>query len=365
MPTFTKLITLIGILFTSIIFGQNQLSHPERNFEYLWDLFDQKYANFEQKNHNWDDTYNIYRAKVTQKTTDMELFNIFKDMLKPLNDAHVKLTAPSIDAKFSARKPSKILVELSSVKNLRASMHKMTDNTLNKLGFTSIKEIGPKYKGNKLFAYSNNDKTGYLRFHRSASKIIFGMPIDSPFLNKQLEKIFKSFKQLETLIIDIRFNIGGNDEFVNKIVGRLIEEEFLAYYKQEKLNKNQFGPLHSISVKPQGKSKFLKKVYLLTNDLTVSAADVLTLMIQQLPNSTIVGDNSNGSFSDILSKKLPNGWNINLSNERYFSIDMKNYEGSGVPVDVYAHTTLKDIKDKNDSVLLKTLALIEAANLTP
>jgi hypothetical protein len=29
--------------------------------------------------------------------------------------------------------------------------------------------------------------------------------------------------------------------------------------------------------------------------------------MDQFPNVTIVGENSNGSFSDILTKKLPNG----------------------------------------------------------
>ena len=68
-------------------------------------------------------------------------------------------------------------------------MHKMTDNTLSKLGFAPVNEIGPKFKGNKLFGYTNNSSIGYLRFHRCFSKYAL---MNGPFLNMQLEKIFKS-----------------------------------------------------------------------------------------------------------------------------------------------------------------------------
>ena len=81
--------------------------------------------------------------------------------------------------------------------------------------------------------------------------------------------------------------------------------------------------------------------------------------MSQLPNVTIVGENSNGSFSDILTKKLPNGWSVNLSNERYYSADMVNYEGVGVPVDVEAKNTLADFETYNDSVLTKALQLLK------
>jgi carboxyl-terminal processing protease len=55
---------------------------------------------------------------------------------------------------------------------------------------------------------------------------------------------------------------------------------------------------------------FAKQVVLITNDRTVSAADVFALMMSELPNVTIIGEPTNGSYSDIYSKKLPNGWRI-------------------------------------------------------
>jgi C-terminal processing protease CtpA/Prc len=184
-------------------------------------------------------------------------------------------------------------------------------------------------------------------------------PVNGLFLNKQLDEVFKSFKDMEAIIIDVRTNMGGDDTFANKVVGRLTNVKLLGHYKQEKKGKDVFGKLIPKYINPAGKFRFLKKVYLITDDKTVSAADVLALDMKQIPNVTIVGDNTNGSFSDIYSDRLPNGWVIDISNERYLSPTMINYEGKGVPVDIKAYTTFEDVKNKNDSVLLKVIRIIE------
>lgn len=362
------LIISVILLFTSFSYSQkscfhtyqNTLSKAEKNFEYLWHLFDEKYATFEEKQLDWNASYNTFRNKVTSSTTDIELYQILCNMLAPLNDAHVTLSAKSIDSTFSPSRPSRIIKELQGIKGKRKAIRDMTDNTISNLNFHPINHIGPKYNGRPLFSYTNNSKIGYLRFQRCFSTMLFGeYPVNGLFLNKQLEKIFKSFIEMEAIIIDIRTNMGGDDSFANKVARRLTNTKILGHYKQEKKGKDMFGELIPKYLNPRNKTRFLKKVYLITDDKTVSAADVLALDMKQIPNVTIVGDNSNGSFSDIYSDRLPNGWNIDMSNERYLSPKMVNYEGKGVPVDIKAYTTFEDVKNKNDSVLLKVIHIIE------
>lgn len=50
-------------------------------------------------------------------------------------------------------------------------------------------------------------------------------------------------------------------------------------------------------------------------------------------NITRIGSNTEGIFSDILEKKLPNDWTLNLSNEIYQDINGTCYESIGVPPD--------------------------------
>ena len=66
---------------------------PIKNFEFLWKTFLDRYPFFELRKVDWKQQFEIYRAKVTNKTNDDELFEIFCDMLGPLNDGHVELIA--------------------------------------------------------------------------------------------------------------------------------------------------------------------------------------------------------------------------------------------------------------------------------
>ena len=66
---------------------------PEKNFEALWRTFHNRYPFFELRNVDWKKQYDIYRPKVTPRTTDDQLFDIFCRMLDPLDDGHVELKA--------------------------------------------------------------------------------------------------------------------------------------------------------------------------------------------------------------------------------------------------------------------------------
>jgi hypothetical protein len=67
------------------------LRDPEFNFEKLWETFQHRYPFFELRNVDWKKQYEIYRLRVSSLTTDDELFDIFCEMLDPLDDGHVEL----------------------------------------------------------------------------------------------------------------------------------------------------------------------------------------------------------------------------------------------------------------------------------
>lgn len=336
--------------------GFGQINQPIKNFEAFWNLFNDSYASFEEKDIDWSQIRNEFSPKVTATTTDLELFQIFTEMVKPLNDAHIVLNAKSLDTAFSATRKSRIREELSPIpnKDLGTEFRSMTEQTLYRNGFDSIKQIGPEFRDKKLFTYTTNGIIGYLRFFRSFSTFL---KMDGFGLNNQLDQIFGEFSDAESLIIDIRFNMGGTDEFSQKIAGRFVNKKVVGFLKQTRKD-GEFGELKEKYIKPAGKKPFKHPIILITNDRTVSAADVFALMMAELPNVTILGEPSNGSYSDIYSKKLPNGWRINLSNQRYFSLGMNNYEGVGTPVDIESKNMVKDVVDKKDSVLSKAIDLL-------
>jgi C-terminal processing protease CtpA/Prc len=341
-------LTLISTLVTA-------QSSPFKNFDALCELFKNNYATFEHKGIEWEEDCFDVRSTISEDMTDAELFTAMTSyLLSQLNDAHTNLIASNIDSSFSASRESRIMNELASLPGTerRPKFRAMTEATLTANNFKPVKEIGPEVKDEKLFSYTKNGNTGYLRYMRSFSttKRMVG-----PDLKEQLDQIFSYFEGLESIIIDIRFNIGGDDAFSKLIAGYLIDSPRIGFHKQTR-KKGKFQGVKTKMLKPSKRHLFKGNVVLLTNDRTVSAADVMALMLYDMPQATIIGENSNGSFSDLMDAKLPNGWIVTLSNQRYFSgIERAQFEGEGVPVDKEVKNTLKDLEKQSDSVLLAAL----------
>jgi C-terminal processing protease CtpA/Prc len=100
----------------------------------------------------------------------------------------------------------------------------------------------------------------------------------------------------------------------------------------------------------------------LTGVHSVSAAETFTqALMKREPKVTRVGEHTQGVFSDVLGRRLPNGWRFGLPNERFLT-DGKNYDGPGIPPDVPVPVFPKsDLETGRDGALEKALDLLGAA----
>jgi len=77
------------------------------------------------------------------------------------------------------------------------------------------------------------------------------------------------------------------------------------------------------------------------------------------PEVLRIGANTQGVFSDVLLRKLPNGWVFGLPNEQFLTEDGITYDGPGIPphipVPVFPET---DLEAGRDTALEKALAVI-------
>ncbi len=351
------LLLLLPLLVLNTLNITAQSKSAVRNMNTFCELMDQNYASFEEKGINWKEQCELYKNKISEQTPDSLLFRYMTEMLEPLNDAHVSLKAKSLNLTFSADRYSASIQEISSIPRgeRRPMLKRMTATTLKEHNFETLQYIGPEFREEPLFSYSNNGTVGYLRFFRSFSHLYL---MNGLFLNHQLNKIFSSFEQLEAVIVDVRFNMGGDDGFSHKVISSFMDSPQTFYSKQTR-KQGEFGDLKPIVVKPSARRSFKGPLVLLTNDKTVSAADVLALMAYSLPQATIIGTRSNGSYSDLYNKTLPNGWKLSLSNQRYFTPDGSNFEGKGTPVGINAENKLHDFETSDDTVLRTALNYLE------
>jgi carboxyl-terminal processing protease len=324
---------------------------PEKNFESLWKTFHNRYPFFELRNVDWQKQYDCYRPKVTRKTSDDELFDIFRRMLDPLDDGHVELKAKaSRDRRaryFSAEKKPKFHREFT--KREIKQLFKTTGKTLKRHGFGK-----PRPTEAWMLHYCRSREFGYIR-------ILELEGIKKRKLTAALDRIARDFDRLQGIIVDIRDNPGGDDDIAIAIINRFCDRTRIAFRRKTKIGpgKNDFSPLKTWYLEPQGDARFTGPIVLLTCDSVFSGGEAFALAIRQLPHVTILGDRTNGIFSYQLEKKLPNGWEYCLSYQVYLSADMVCYEGHGVPVDIELLNKKADIENGVDPLITRALALLQ------
>ncbi|MEM8893621.1 MAG: S41 family peptidase [Bacteroidota bacterium] len=345
----SKLFLLTTIIFGSVYssFGQRKQHDPLVIFEELWQEFDLRYANFELKQVDWDMAYAEYITEVSASTSEKDLFNISCRMLQELNDGHVTMEAELENTPLDCGPPYsfKIADEFGSREAIRlynTNLHK----TLLKYGFEPMKyfELGEETN----FQFTISEKYGYLRMDE--------MTETASLLKtrKALGRAFEYFESKQGLIIDLRLNGGGWDDVSYELAGRLSPTRRIGHFKQERVKGTEsYTPLKHQNVVPSGSYQFTDPIIILTSDFTASAAEVFLLSVKDLPNATIVGDTTEGIFSDMYEFELSNGWELSLSHQRFFSSDTTNYEGVGITPDVYMVTKKDTTEIGLDNVLNK------------
>ena len=82
-------------------------------------------------------------------------------------------------------------------------------------------------------------------------------------------------------------------------------------------------------------------------------------LLDRQPHIARVGANTQGVFSDVLVRKLPNGWRFGLPNEVYLTKDGKAFDGVGVPPDIEVSIfPSEDLANGRDSAINKALELL-------
>jgi carboxyl-terminal processing protease len=327
---------------------------PEKNFEALWKTFHNRYPFFDVRNVDWKKQHDTYRPKVTRETRDDELFEIFCQMLDPLDDGHVELKAKAgKDGKkryFNPELKPRFWQEFTKRQIKR--LFKTTEKTLVANGFG-----WPAETQAWMLHYCRSRAFGYIR-------ILELEGIKKRKLTAALDKIAGDFQDLDGVIIDIRNNPGGDDSTAITIINRLCDRKRVAFHRKTKIGpgENDYSALKTWHIEPQGDAQFTGPVVLLTCDSVFSGGEIFALAIKQLPHVTIIGDHTNGIFSYQLEKKLPNGWRYCLSYQTYFSADMVCYEGKGVPVDIKLLNKRADIEDGIDPLIARAVRVLKSKN---
>ena len=330
-----------------------KVNDPLFNFEVFAETVDEHYAFLDLNKINWQELYSQQKSKLNKSSTDAELYLIIEETLELLNDNHAFLEAP--DAvyetieKISPVEESREENELPEYGDLFVSK-KVTDHHLLKdlttkdsrwiqwglltetLGFIQIKTMW-------LYAdieipQTLKDSLGFVdAFIETRHKLYEGEYIQKEVagVSKIMDKVMDDLNNTEAIIIDIRFNGGGQDAVSFEILKR-----FSSQRQPIATQKYKYGDHHTPTqnVYLDGiKNAYPNPVYVLTSPKTGSAAETFSLSTMAMNNIIRIGDHTDGALSTTLDKTLPNGWVFSISNEVFMDLDGKFYENIGIPPD--------------------------------
>jgi hypothetical protein len=329
------------------------VNSPLNNFDIFWTTFAEHYPFFAMHRVNWPEVRDEYRPKITNETTAEELFGIFKAMVEPLHDAHIFVSGVSQKQRLGG---------------LRENTERVDDKT----GAKIREVIEANYTHEKLESWCNGqvsygvlpDSLGYLRITAFAG---YAFPFDfdsqAKALEGALDKVFEDGDQLHGLIIDVRINHGGSDVLGAVVAQRLAAKEYLAFAKKarnDSADPSRFTALQETPVRVSTRPHFHGPVVLLTGSNTVSAGETFTMALMgRTPPVIRIGENTQGVFSDVLSRRLPNGFRFGLPNEIFVTEDGKAFDGPGIPPQVQVPVFPKDDLDAGrDGALAKAIEIL-------
>ena len=340
---------------------------PEYNFDVFWRTFAEHYAHFELKGVSWDQSYEAFRHRITQDCPRETLFANMAAMLRPLRDGHIRLHTPWGHYSAGARPAlyKRLEAELEGAHDDRGIENYLSElkERLHDIIQDDYLSSGIRHGAGHTVDWGRlSNTTGYLSIHAMAGQSgKIGHPAaDLAATDAVMKTVLSELRGLPNLVVDIRGNGGGYDGVALRFASHLMDRKRLAFSKSAR-HGNGFTGQQKIHVTPLSTETYPGNLYVLTSELTASAAEIFVLALLQHPRLTLIGEPTQGILSDTLERHLPNGWHLTLSNEIYRSYDGQIYEDIGIPPHIRLQFLgRKGREEERDPMLDRVLKLVDS-----
>ena len=333
---------------------ENEARDPILNFEVFARTVGEHYAFMELNQVDWEEVYGEQMKKIKAEPTEVRLYQVIDETLEILGDNHGFIAASeevyrALQDKEAKKRPPETEMDSQpeigdfQVAQSVTAHHLETDMTRgsnliqwgtlkDRLGYIQIKAMW-------LFAdleipESHIAQMGYVdAYVDTFSRMYEGDYIREEVreVSRIMDRVMEDLGEMEAIVIDIRFNGGGQDAVSFEILNRFVPDRIDVATQKLKFG-DGFSPVLPLALRGT-KAAFTRPVYVLTSGQTGSAAEAFSIATLPLQHIRRIGSATSGALSTALEKKLPNGWDIAISNEVYMDTEGNSYENIGIPVD--------------------------------
>lgn len=294
-------------------------------FDKAWEAFDKEYAMFAIKpDVDWAALREIYRPIAVTATTAFEAAGVIGMLVSHLEDLHVFV-------KHNGRWVS----GFNRMRMLNANYRWLKGQ------LQGMEELE-----NKVTWGRADDDIGYIT--------VWNLQADG--LVQAFDSALDSLADTKGLIVDLRFNGGGNENLGKSMAGRFLLDEATYSYSQYRSGDkhSDLGEKFARTVEPRGPWTYEAPITVLIGQKTMSSAESFALMLAQAPGATTFGDRTAGSSAN--PKQIDAGLGITVNMSQWIDMDDK-----GEPIDAVGIMPAKPVEASSYADFRETDPVFEAA----
>ncbi len=291
---------------------------------------DEDYAYCDRKKTDWAKEIATRQAKFENAKSANEFARLTAHLLRLAEDAHILVEAG--DMRIATR----------------------TNSVPPNFNFQTLKGAVPDWKEHPggIISGRFDDEgggIGYILFSECSQEQADGF-----------DAALEALKDTKALILDARFNGGGDELAARHVAGRFVEKPTVYSKNRIRQGGEWTGPFDR-AVEPRGDvERYAKPVAVLIGPKIGSSAESFVLMMKHGAKAKLIGDVTKGSSGHPLPHQLGNGVTVYLSSWEDLLPDGTLLEGRGVRPDIVIKTKLADL-EKSDAVLDAALKFLRGS----
>jgi C-terminal processing protease CtpA/Prc len=173
--------------------------------------------------------------------------------------------------------------------------------------------------------------------------------------------------QLHGMILDLRYNIGGDDRFAYPIASRLVDRPVVgstwrtpeyhpAYTSWGKAETPLQGD--TVRIEPAAATRYAGPLVILTGPNTMSTAEDFIVPLDYSGRALIVGEPTAGTTGNPVNVSLPGSAVLRVCSLWSTYPDGEEFVGRGITPDVVVHPTVAGLRANRDEVLEKAIEVL-------
>jgi len=175
-------------------------------------------------------------------------------------------------------------------------------------------------------------------------------------------------RRIKGMILDLRYNMGGDDGIAWPVLSRLIDRPVAAYTWKTREYRPAFASWgrpeqwyqgDTVSIGPSARSRYAGPLVVLTDPNTMSTSEDFLVPLDYASRALLVGEATAGTTGNPVNVRLPGGAILRVCSLWCTYPDGREFVGRGIEPDIVVHPTVAGIRANRDEVLEKAVEVLK------